>query len=122
MVRDLNFPVTIVVAPTVREADGVAMSSRNKYLVGDLRPQATVLQRSIQMARQTVAAAGKPVPASKLKARVQQVIRTAPAARLDYVEFFDPETLTPVTKVTRGTHMALAVFVGKTRLIDNAPL
>lgn len=121
MVRDLNFPVRIVVAPTVREADGVAMSSRNKYLVGNLRLQATVLRRSIEVARKAVAA-GKPILAAKLKAAVRQVIKTAPAARLDYVEFFDAETLLPVTRVSRGTHMALAVFIGQTRLIDNTAL
>jgi pantoate--beta-alanine ligase len=120
MVADLDFPLKIVVAPTVREADGVAMSSRNKYLVGDLRPQATVLSRSIKMARSTVSK--QPVTASGLKAAVQKIIATAPAARLDYVEFFDAETLVPVKQVERGTHMALAVFVGQTRLIDNGRL
>jgi len=122
MVRDMNFALKIVVAPTVREPDGVAMSSRNKYLKGDLRAQATVLQRSIQLAKQFVAAAKKPVPAEELEGRVQEVIKTASAVRLDYVEFFDPDTLTPVAKVSRGNHMALAVFVGGTRLIDNGEL
>ena len=122
MVRDLNFPLKIVLAPTVRETDGVAMSSRNKYLVGELRPQATVLRRSIQAVHQAVAAAKKAVPAARLKATVRQVIKTSAAARLDYVEFFDSETLSPAAKVSRGTHMALAVFVGDTRLIDNATL
>jgi len=122
MVADLNFPLKIIIAPTVREPDGVAMSSRNKYLVGKLRPQAIVLSRSIAMARKTVAAAAKPVSAAKLKATVAKIISTAPDARLDYVEFFDPETLLPQKQVTRGTHMALAVFVGKTRLIDNGRL
>jgi pantoate--beta-alanine ligase len=122
MVTDLNFPVKIIVAPTVREADGVAMSSRNKYLVGNLRPQAIVLSRSIAAVRETVAAAAKPVATAKLKAAVAKIISTAPDARLDYVEFFDPETLLPIKQVQRGTHMALAVFVGKTRLIDNGRL
>lgn len=122
MVRDLNFPVQIVVAPIVREADGVAMSSRNKYLVGELRSQATVLRRSIQIAREAVASAKKPVAATRLKSLVHKIVRSAPAARLDYVEFFNAETLSPVTKVSRGAHMALAVFVGKTRLIDNGTL
>jgi len=122
MVRDLNFPVQIVVAPTVREPDGVAMSSRNKYLAGDLRPQATVLRCSIRTVRQAVAAAKKPIPAAQLRAVVLRVIKTAPSARLDYVEFFDSETLSQVEKVSRGAHMALAVFVGKTRLIDNMVL
>jgi len=122
MVADLNFPLKIIVAPTVRESDGVAMSSRNKYLVGKLRPQATVLARSIQMARKAVAASAKPVAVTRLKTAVSKIVRTAPDARLDYVEFFDPEKLTPARTVCRGTHMALAVFIGKTRLIDNAQL
>ncbi len=122
MAADLNFPLKVVAAPTVREPDGVAMSSRNKYLVGDLRAQAMVLQRSIQSVRKVVTGANKSVSAAKLKARVRQVTKTAPDARLDYVEFFEPDTLKPATKVSHGTHMALAVFVGKTRLIDNARL
>lgn len=122
MVADLNFPVNILLASTVRESDGVATSSRNKYLIGDLRSQATVLQRSIRMVQAAVAATKKPIAAAKLKARVRRVIKTAPDTRLDYVEFFKPESLEPVVKVSRGMHMALAVFVGKTRLIDNSRL
>jgi pantoate--beta-alanine ligase len=122
MVADLNFPLKIIVAPTVREADGVAMSSRNKYLVGALRPQAIVLSRSIAMARKTVRFRPNRSPPRRLKAAVAKIVSAAPDARLDYVEFFDPETLLPQKQVTRGTHMALAVFVGKTRLIDNGRL
>jgi pantoate--beta-alanine ligase len=121
MAADLNFPVEIIVAPTLREQDGLAMSSRNKYLVGDLRRQAVVLWRAIQTAR-TAVKRSKAVPAAKLKAGLKRLIESEPDARLDYVEFFGPDTLSPVLKVTRGTHMALAVFVGKTRLIDNAQL
>ena len=97
------------------------MSSRNKYLEGDLRQQATVLWRAIQMAQAAVKKS-KTVPAAKLKADLKKLIKTEPDARLDYMEFFEPDTLAPVAKVTRGAHMALAVFVGKTRLIDNAKL
>ena len=122
MVADLNFPLKIIIAPTIREADGVAMSSRNKYLVGALRPQAIVLSRSVAMARKTVAASAKSVSAAQLEKAVAKIVSTAPDARLDYVEFFDPETLLPHRLVKRGTHMALAVFVGKTRLIDNGRL
>lgn len=122
MVANLNFPVRIVVAPTVREPDGLAMSSRNTYLKGDLRRQATVLWRAIQAVRQRVREARAPLPAARLRALVQRVIGTAPQARLDYVEFFEPETLRPLRAVGRGAHMALAVFVGGTRLIDNARL
>ena len=122
MVRDLNFPLKIVVAPILREADGLAMSSRNKYLVGELRTQALVLRRSLGKARAEVRKSSRPVPAARLKAELKKFIEGAPAARLEYVEFFEPETLVPVPSVTRGAQMALAVFIGKTRLIDNTRL
>jgi pantoate--beta-alanine ligase len=122
MARDLNFPLRILVAPTLREADGLAMSSRNKYLVGALRTDALVLRRSLDMARAEVNNSPRPIPAARLKTELKRFIERTPAARLDYVEFFDPDTLVPVRNVTRGTQMALAVFVGKTRLIDNAAL
>ena len=120
MVADMNFPVQIIVAPTLRERDGLAMSSRNKYLDAEQRAQAVILYHALQAAKAAVAK--KPVAAAQLKKDLQEFITAAPLARLDYAEFFDPETLQPVTKVTRGTHMALAVFFGKTRLIDNARL
>jgi pantoate--beta-alanine ligase len=122
MVTDLNFPVKIIIAPTLREPDGLAMSSRNKYLVGDLRKQATVLWHSIQKARAAVKKSSNSIPAAQLKLHLKRFIEREPDARVDYVEFFEPDTLSPVSKVTRGAHMAMAVFVGKTRLIDNAPL
>jgi pantoate--beta-alanine ligase len=121
MVADLNFPVKIIVAPTLRERDGLAMSSRNKYLAGDLRRQATVLWCAIQLARAAVRKT-KAFPAARLKTAVKKLVECEPDAKLDYVEFFEPDTLVPVSRVTRGTHMALAAFVGKTRLIDNARL
>lgn len=120
MAADLNFPVKIIVAPTLRELDGLAMSSRNKYLKGDLRRQATVLWRAIQAAR--FAIRKFPVPQHQLKAQLKQLIESEPNAKLDYIEFFNSETLVPVSTVRCRTHMALAVFVGKTRLIDNAKL
>lgn len=119
MVRDLNFPLRVVVAPTHREPDGLAMSSRNKYLEGDLRRQATVLRRSLQYVVSTVAGAVRPVPAPQLKKAVKRRVESEPDARLDYVEFFDPDTLAAVSQVSAGTHVAIAAFVGKTRLIDN---
>jgi pantoate--beta-alanine ligase len=120
MVRDLDFPVRIVVSPTVREKDGLAMSSRNRYLSVEERPQAAVLWRAIQAARTAVRRAPQGVPASILRRRLIHLIHRQPAARVDYLEFFDPARLTPLTRVRRGTHLALAVFVGATRLIDNA--
>lgn len=121
MTRDLNFPLRLITAPTVRERDGLAMSSRNKYLTAEQRPQATILWRAIQRARQRVKAA-KAVPAETLRAELVALLQSAPAARVDYVDFFHPSTLEPVTVVDRGTQLALAVFFGRTRLIDNARL
>lgn len=122
MTQDLNFPIKIVVAPTLRERDGLAMSSRNKYLEGNLRTEATVLWQAIQTAQAAVKRGARPISAARLKQHLRQLIEQQPHARLDYVEFFDPLTLAPVLKVAHGTQMALAVFVGKTRLIDNGPL
>ena len=122
MVRDLNYPLKIVVAPIHRERDGLAMSSRNKYLSPAEREQATVLCLAIQQARETMRKSRKPVAAKTLKAELVKFISTRPDARVDYVEFFEAETLQPSAKVAPGTHMALAVFIGKTRLIDNARL
>ena len=120
MVADLNFPVKIIVAPTLREADGLAMSSRNKYLDAEQRAQAVILYHALQAA--SAAVQTKSISAARLKTDLQEFITAAPAARLDYVEFFDPETLVPAARVKRGTQMALAVFFGRTRLIDNARL
>jgi pantoate--beta-alanine ligase len=121
MTSDLNFPVNIAIAPTVREADGLAMSSRNKYLEGALRGQATALSQVIGRAREAVRAQ-KSVGAEALRSELRSLIEQQPAARVDYIEFFHPETLEAVDRVNRDTHMALAVFVGTTRLIDNAAL
>jgi pantoate--beta-alanine ligase len=121
MAADLNFPVRIIVAPTLREPDGLAMSSRNKYLAGDLRRQATVLWQAIQIARAAIKESNA-IPAAKLKAGLKKLIEDEPDAKLDYVGFFESDTLLTVSKVKRGTHLALAVFVGKTRLIDNAQM
>ena len=79
MVRDLNFPLKIVVAPILREADGLAMSSRNKYLVGDLRAQALVLRRCLETARAEVRSSPRPIPAARLKAELKRLIERAPA-------------------------------------------
>jgi len=121
MVTDLNFPIKIIVAPTIREKDGLAMSSRNQYLAGNLRRQATVLWCAIQIAQAAVKKS-KRFPTAKLKSAIKKLIECEPDAKLDYVEFFEPETLLPVSTVKSGMHTALAVFFGKTRLIDNAKL
>ena len=120
MAADLNFPVKIIVAPTLREPDGLAMSSRNKFLDAEQRAQAVILFHALRAA--SLAVKKKPVSAARLKADLKEFITAAPLAWLDYVEFFDPETLVPVAQVKRGAQMALAVFFGKTRLIDNGQL
>ncbi len=122
MARDLNFPLRIVVAPTMREKDGLAMSSRNKYLEGEWRTQAVALWQAMQKAQGIVRKARRPVSAESLKKQLREFIELQPAARVDYIEFFEPETLQPVAQVRCGAHLALAVFVGTTRLIDNARL
>lgn len=120
MVADLNFPVRIIVAPTGREPDGLALSSRNKYLTPEQRSQAVVLSLALDLARSLVSQG--PLPATELKRAVKRFLKVAPEARLDYVAVFDPETLRPVQEARRGSHIALAVFFGRTRLIDNAAL
>jgi len=121
MVRDLNFPLRVIVSDTTREKDGLAMSSRNKYLVGGLRAQALVLWQSIKKV-QALVKKKRRLNAAALKEQLQKFIELQPDAKVDYIEFFDPVTLKAMNDVSTGTHMALAVFVGNTRLIDNARL
>jgi len=122
MVRDLDFPVRVVVAPTVREPDGLALSSRNQYLSSGERRQGTILHRAIQAARAAVRQASGRRSAASLKKALRRLVASQPAARLDYIEFFDSATLEPAEWAEPGTHLALAVYVGRTRLIDNARL
>lgn len=120
MVQDLNFPIKIVVAPTVREKDNLAMSSRNKYLSEEERLQAPCLFKAIQTAKEKLKRTPGAVCAEALKQELAEFIHSHPAAKVDYIEFFDPLSLEPITDLRPGCHMALAVRVGKTRLIDNA--
>jgi len=118
MVRDLNFPVRIVGVETVRERDGLAMSSRNRYLTPQERSQAPILQQALRAARKRAREGG--VTPEALAARVSAQIGSAPLARIDYVSILDAETLRPpVRGKTERWLIALAVFFGKTRLIDH---
>jgi len=117
MVRDLNLPVEIVVCPIVREPDGLAMSSRNAYLDPTQRRQAMVLHRSL-MRVQELAAQGLRKAATLIEAGRQEFAKEG-SVRLDYFEIVDPDTLDPVEEVSRGALVAVAAFVGTTRLIDN---
>lgn len=120
MVRDLNFPVRVVVCPIVREPDGLAMSSRNAYLSPSERKQATVLSRSLQRV-QALAAQGER-EAARLAAAGKQVMSEEPSVRLDYFELVSPDTLDPVADTSQGALVAVAAYVGGTRLIDNIVL
>ncbi|HVV01414.1 MAG TPA: pantoate--beta-alanine ligase, partial [Verrucomicrobiae bacterium] len=96
MVRDLNFPLKLVVAPTTREADGLALSSRNKYLDSNLRRQAVVLWLAIERARAAISKSkSRPLRAAAMKRELKKFIERQPDARVDYIEFFDPRTLSP---------------------------
>lgn len=120
MTTDLNFPIRIIVAPTLRERDGLAMSSRNKYLNAPQRAQATILFACLNEAKQLVQQA--PLSAARLTRHLTKRVAARSEARLDYLHFFHGATLEPAKTVRPGTHMALAVFFGKTRLIDNGRL
>jgi pantoate--beta-alanine ligase len=117
LVADLNVPVEIRVVPTVREADGLAMSSRNRYLAPDERRRATALVRSLRLAAEL--AAGGERSTAVLADKMRDVILSADPARIDYIALVDPETLEPVQEIRGPTLAALAVVVGRTRLIDN---
>ena len=120
MTADLNLPVEIVVAPIVREADGLAMSSRNVYLNAEERSQAASLHRAL-VAAQALASSGAVEREALLRA-VREVLAGASLARIDYAELVDAETLETVPRLDRPALLALAVFFGKTRLIDNVVL
>ncbi len=117
MVLDLNMPVTIEVCPIVREPDGLAISSRNAYLSAQERKSALVLHRSL-MRVQKLFESGERDSASLISAAKHE-FASALAVRLDYIEIVDPETLEPETTGTKPTLVAVAAFVGQTRLIDN---
>jgi pantoate--beta-alanine ligase len=117
MVRDLNFDLEIVSCPIIREADGLAMSSRNSYLSAEERKQALVLRRALRRGLDLVA--GGEVCSVRLLAAMQAAIAEEPAARVDYVAVVDPETLEAIGDVKRGGMLAVAAYVGTTRLLDN---
>jgi pantoate--beta-alanine ligase len=120
MVLDLNFAVKIVAGPIVREPDGLAMSSRNAYLNREERGRALVLQRSLQRARQQFDA-GERI-AAKLISAGKEVLAGEPGVILDYFEVIDPDALDPVERISQRALVAVAAYVGSTRLIDNAVL
>jgi pantoate--beta-alanine ligase len=117
MTRDLNFPLEIVTCPTVREADGLAMSSRNKYLDGEERKAATILFRALSAAKSAYDEGER--NADRLRAIMKQRLETEPRARPQYVSCADYDTLEELDTVKGKTLLSMAVMLGKTRLIDN---
>ena len=117
MVRDLNFPVDVIVCPTVREADGLAMSSRNKYLEGADRTAATVLFRALSAA--TDAYEGGERNAEVLRGKMKEVLASEPRAQIQYVSCADYDSVEELDVIKGKTLLSMAVILGKTRLIDN---
>ena len=120
MVGNLDFNIQIVVAPIVRESDGLAMSSRNAYLNPEQRKQAAVLYRAL-MRVQTLADRGQHRAAELIRAG-EEVVREEPGVRLEYLEIVNPDSLEPVPDISGGALVAIAALVGATRLIDNVLL
>jgi pantoate--beta-alanine ligase len=121
MALDLNVPVRVVRCPTLRESDGLAMSSRNTYLSAEQRLQAPRLYAALQYGRKLL----RSEPFMSPRAVCQRVVSTLaahPPFRIDYIELVDPVTLQPLTKNRRPALLAAAVFLGKTRLIDNVTI
>jgi pantoate--beta-alanine ligase len=117
LVQDLNFPIEIVVCPTVREADGLAMSSRNTYLNPEERRAATVLYQALSAARQAFERGER--QAQRLRDIMSETVRQQPLAQLQYASCAHPETLQELNGTVEQALLSLAVFIGKTRLIDN---
>lgn len=120
LVESLNYPVKIIAAPTVREPDGLAMSSRNIYLNPEQRVQSTVLCKSLQRAKALIESGER--DARKVIAEMEKLIATASEAKIDYVEIVRAKDLQPVETVSGQILIALAVYFGKARLIDNMVL
>ncbi len=120
MVRDLNFPIEIIGVPTVREADGLALSSRNQYLNTDERAQATVLYRAMTRVKELADRGQKSV--RELIDLAKGVIASANSSRVDYISIVDADNLQPLETLRPSAVITLAVFIGKTRLIDNLRL
>ena len=117
MVSDLNMPVQVVGCPIVRESDGLAKSSRNTYLNAQERQAALVLSRSLAEGRKLLEAGT--TDTGRVLARIVEVLKSEPLARIDYVQAVDADTIEPVHKVSGNVLFAIAVYIGKTRLIDN---
>src|SRR6266481_1172329 len=117
LARDLNLDTEIVVCPIVREPDGLALSSRNAYLSAEERRAATVLHRALEAVGNELA--GGVRDAAQLQSVIRKILEAEPLAAVDYAEVVDADTFEPVIRIARPCYAVLAVFMGKTRLIDN---
>ena len=117
MVADLNMPLEIVVCPTVRQGDGLAVSSRNQYLSEQQREDATVIYRALQEGRQMIESGA--TDAGLVRARIEAVMARVPAMQTEYISLVDPETLEDVECITGAVLIAIAARLGPARLIDN---
>jgi pantoate--beta-alanine ligase len=120
MVQDLDWPVEILGVPTIREPDGLALSSRNAYLGEEDRRRAVVLSRALQAAHQ--AWRGGETSARRLEGRMREGLSSEPSVAVEYISIADPDALAPVDTVNEGTVISLAARIGATRLIDNIKL
>lgn len=117
MIRDLNLDTEIIILPIVREPDGLAMSSRNLYLNPEERKAATVLFKSLQAAKELIKDGEK--KASKIIERIKKIIADEPLAKIDYIEVVDLDNLNPMKSLDKTALIAIGVYIGETRLIDN---
>lgn len=117
MVADLNMPLKIVVCPTVREKNGLAMSSRNQYLTAQQKKDAALIYKSLQKCRQMIRQGGKDT--KKIIAEMRKVLKQIPSVEIQYISIVDAETLRNIDRITGKVLAAVAVKIGSTRLIDN---
>ncbi len=120
MILDLNVPVQLMIAPTIRERDGLAMSSRNRYLTPIERSRAPEIYRVLCEVRDRALHGERDV--ARLESALRGMLETIPESRLDYAAIVDDETMTPITQIDRPALIAVAIYVGKTRLIDNVTI
>src|SRR5438093_10500495 len=120
MVCDRNLSIAIRLGPTIREPDGLALSSRNQYLSAAERESALALSRCLRLAKELIDAGAR--DADSVRQKMRSVLESAPDVRVDYAELVDPKTFEPVAQIVRPVLAVVAARVGRTRLIDNLPI
>jgi pantoate--beta-alanine ligase len=118
MVRDLNFPIKVIISPLIREADGLAMSSRNRYLSEAERQKAPIIFKALQAAKSVIEQQGLPNNSNSIVRNIGNTIESA-GGKIDYIQLMDNKPLRPISQTTTEILIAVAIFFGKTRLLDN---